>query len=75
MVAEAECTLERPVECRDAPGELAVDESLDERVGDDYVRYGFVHRTTGGSFFNGMVVFVDEDAAGGHTAGRNSVDI
>jgi len=75
VVAEAECTLERPVECRDAPGELAVDESLDERIGDDYVRYGFVHRTTGGSFFNGMVVFVDEDAAGGHTAGRNSVDI
>ena len=75
VVAEAECTLERPVECRDAPGELAVDESLNERVGDDYVRYGFVHRTTGGSFFNGMVVFVDEDAAGGHTAGRNSVDI
>jgi len=68
VVAEAECTLERPVECRTAPEQLAVDENLTRRLPDDYERYGFLHRTTGGSFFHGMVVYVDPDARGGQSS-------
>ncbi|WP_254839025.1 flippase activity-associated protein Agl23 [Natronomonas marina] len=62
VVAEADCTLDRTVECRREAGRLAVDDDLRERIPDDYERYGFLHRTTGGSSFDGMVVFVDRDA-------------
>jgi uncharacterized protein (TIGR03663 family) len=62
VIAEANCALERPVQCRQAPEELTVPDDLRDRVGDDYVRYGFLHRTTGGSFFHGMVVYVRVDA-------------
>jgi len=65
VVASADCTLERPVECRDDPGALAPDDGLAERVPDGYERYGFLHRTTGGNDFEGMVVYVDEDRSDG----------
>ena len=74
VIAAADCELERPVRCRQAPGELSVPPDLRERVGDDYVRYGSLHRTTGGSFFHGMVVYVRADALRAHTAGRNVVN-
>ena len=70
VIAAADCTLDRPVECRQAPEALAVHDDLAERVGDDYVRYGFLHRTTGGNEFHGMVVFVREDAAGQSPSAR-----
>jgi uncharacterized protein (TIGR03663 family) len=62
IIAEAECSLDRPVECRDAPEDMRAPRDLRRRIGDDYVRYGFLHRTTGGSFFHGMVVYVRADA-------------
>jgi uncharacterized protein (TIGR03663 family) len=68
VVAAADCELERPVRCRQAPGELSVPPDLRERVGDDYVRYGSLHRTTGGSYFHGMVVYVRADAVRAQSA-------
>lgn len=62
VVAEAECTLERPVDCRERTEALRAVDDLDARLGDSYERYGFLHRTTGGNDFHGMVVFVDEEA-------------
>jgi len=67
VVAAADCSRSHPVECRRAPEALEPPESLAERAGDDYVRYGFLHRTTGGSFFHGMVVYVHEDAVPAET--------
>ena len=69
VVAEADCTLERAVDCRRAPERLVVvdgDRSprLAERVPDDYRRYGVLHRSTGGVSFDGMVVYVDPAVAG-----------
>ena len=58
------------VECREATEELRAPDDLRDRVGDDYARYGFLHRTTGGNGFNGMVVFVNEDAAGQSPSAR-----
>jgi len=63
VIAEGECALDRPVQCREATEELRAPADLRERAGDDYVRYGFLHRTTGGNDFNGMVVFVRKDLA------------
>jgi predicted membrane-bound mannosyltransferase len=63
VIAEGECALDRPVRCRAATEELRAPADLRDRTGDDYVRYGFVHRTTGGNDFNGMVVFVRTDLA------------
>lgn len=60
VVAEANCTLERPVECRERTDSLRAVDDLGERLPDSYERYGFLHRTTGGNDFAGMVVFVDE---------------
>ena len=68
VIAEADCTRQRTVECRTAPEDLAVDDDLEARLSDDYERYGFLHRTTGGSYFDGMVVFVHEDAAPSQSA-------
>lgn len=68
VIAEADCSLERTVRCRDAPGELVVPEDLRERTAEGYARYGFLHRTTGGSHFDGFVVFVREDARPGQSA-------
>lgn len=62
VVAQANCTLDRTVDCRAKPGALAVDQGLRERIPDDYERRGFLHRTTGGSYFDGMVVYTDPDA-------------
>ena len=62
VVAEAECTLERPVDCRERTEALRGVDDLDERLPDSYERHGFLHRTTGGNDFYGMVVYVDEDA-------------
>ncbi|PSQ43342.1 TIGR03663 family protein [Halobacteriales archaeon QS_9_68_42] len=70
VVTEAECALDRPVECREATEELRAPDDLRDRIGDDYARYGFLHRTTGGNGFNGIVVFVDEDAAGQSPSAR-----
>jgi len=61
VIAEGECALDRPVQCREATEELRAPDDLRDRAGDDYVRYGFLHRTTGGNDFNGMVVFVRKD--------------
>jgi len=63
VIAEGECALDRPVQCREATEELRAPDDLRDRAGDDYVRYGFLHRTTGGNDFNGMVVFVRKDLA------------
>jgi len=72
VVAEADCTRQRTVECRTAPEDLAVDDGLDARLSDDYERYGFLHRTTGGSYFDGMVVFVREDATPAQSASASA---
>ncbi len=75
VIAAADCTLDRAVECRRATDELAAPADLRERVGDDYVRYGFLHRTTGGSFFHGMVVYVREDALPARSATPGSMPV
>jgi len=69
VVAEADCALERAVDCRRAPERLVVADGdrsprLAERVPDDYRRYGVLHRSTGGVSFDGMVVYVDPAVAG-----------
>ncbi|PSQ32482.1 TIGR03663 family protein [Halobacteriales archaeon QS_9_70_65] len=69
VVAEADCALERAVDCRRAPERLVVADGdrsprLAERVPDDYRRYGVLHRSTGGNSFDGMVVYVDPAVAG-----------
>ncbi|WP_255150454.1 flippase activity-associated protein Agl23 [Halorarius halobius] len=61
VVAQAECTLDRNVECRERPAALEVDSRLSERIPADYERQGFLHRSTGGSYFDGMVVFYESE--------------
>jgi uncharacterized protein (TIGR03663 family) len=60
VVAAASCPLEHPLECRERPGRLQAVDDLGDRLPDSYERYGFLHRTTGGNDFAGMVVFVDD---------------
>ncbi|MFB6117602.1 flippase activity-associated protein Agl23 [Halosegnis sp.] len=60
VVAPADCTLERTVDCRDQPAALAGPNTLANRT-DGYERYAFLHRTTGGNWFDGIVVYVDPD--------------
>jgi uncharacterized protein (TIGR03663 family) len=62
VVAEATCTLDRPVACRGNPEALSAAGDIDQRVPDRYERHAFLHRTTGGSFFHGVVVYVDSEA-------------
>lgn len=59
VVVEAECGLQHPTECRDRPEQLQPIDGFEERVPDSYERYGFLHRTTGGNDFHGMVIYVE----------------
>ncbi|PSQ23419.1 TIGR03663 family protein, partial [Halobacteriales archaeon QS_9_67_17] len=60
VVVPGECTLERTVDCRDRPTAIEPPEGVADRV-DGYERHAFLHRTTGGNWFDGMIVYVDED--------------
>ncbi|WP_255196723.1 flippase activity-associated protein Agl23 [Halorarius litoreus] len=62
VVAQADCTLERSIDCRRQPEALEAPDRIRERIPDSYERHGFLHRTTGGSFFDGIVVYVDSEA-------------
>jgi uncharacterized protein (TIGR03663 family) len=62
VVAQAECSLERAVACRENTAALEAPDEIDRRVPDSYERHAFLHRTTGGSYFHGVVVYVDSDA-------------
>lgn len=61
VVAEADCSLARAVDCRTQPEALVVNDTLVERIPETYSRSGFLHRTTGGGDFHGMVVYTDTD--------------
>jgi uncharacterized protein (TIGR03663 family) len=62
VVAQADCTLERAVACRDNPEALSPPDEIAQRVPDRYERHAYLHRTTGGSYFHGVVVYVDPEA-------------
>ncbi|QLD86191.1 TIGR03663 family protein [Natronomonas halophila] len=62
VVAQADCTLERAVACRDNPEALSPPQEIAQRVPDRYERHAYLHRTTGGSYFHGVVVYVDPEA-------------
>ncbi|MFT4882909.1 MAG: hypothetical protein ACI8U4_000406 [Natronomonas sp.] len=61
VVTQADCTLDRAVACRDDPEALSPPEEIAQRVPDRYERHAYLHRTTGGSYFNGVVVYVDSE--------------
>lgn len=70
VVAEAECTLERTVDCRERPEALVARDDVGARLPADYQRHGFLLRTTGGVHFDGMVVYVARDEAADATTDR-----
>ncbi len=61
VVVPAECTLDRAVECRDRPRHLHPPRAVAERTA-EYERFAFLHRTTGGNSFDGMIIYVDRSA-------------
>jgi uncharacterized protein (TIGR03663 family) len=60
VVVPGDCALERTVDCRERPTAMEPPEGVADRV-DGYERHAFLHRTTGGNWFDGMIVYVDED--------------
>lgn len=61
VITTGECTLERAADCRKQPGAMAPPEALAGRL-EGYERYPYLHRTTGGNDFDGVIVYVAADA-------------
>ncbi|RNJ26888.1 flippase activity-associated protein Agl23 [Halosegnis longus] len=58
VVVPGDCTLERTVDCRENDSAMVPPEDIEPRL-DGYERYPFLHRSTGGNDFDGMIVYVD----------------
>jgi len=61
VVVAGDCTLDRTVDCRSQPGKMEPPAEIADRL-DGYERYPYLHRTTGGNDFDGVIVYVDPDA-------------
>jgi len=61
VVVVGDCTLDRTVDCRSQPGAMEPPAELADQL-DGYERYPYLHRTTGGNDFDGVIVYVDPEA-------------
>lgn len=59
VVTTGDCTLERAVDCRSQPDAMAPPDALEGRLS-GYERYPYLHRTTGGNAYDGIIVYVAE---------------
>jgi uncharacterized protein (TIGR03663 family) len=57
VVAEANCTRTATIECRTRPADLRVPSGLRNSIPEDHERYAFLHRTTGGTDVDGIVIY------------------
>ncbi|MDZ7747136.1 MAG: TIGR03663 family protein [Halobacteriales archaeon] len=58
VVVPADCTLDETVECRTNGSAMVPPDGIADRVS-GYDRYTFLHRSTGGNDFDGMILYVD----------------
>jgi uncharacterized protein (TIGR03663 family) len=61
VVTTGDCTLDRAIDCRSQPEAMDPPDALAGRL-DGYERYPYLHRTTGGNDFDGVIVYVAEGA-------------
>ncbi|PSQ31705.1 TIGR03663 family protein [Halobacteriales archaeon SW_6_65_46] len=59
VVVPGDCTLDRAVACREDGSAITPPQGIESRLS-GYERYAFLHRTTGGNEFDGMIVYVDD---------------